>query len=65
MAKSNACHCYSFVGQEIIIIIILINQNKILENQKIVQRKIFHRKLVNSRPLTALRKIVVGFLKKF
>ena len=30
--KPNACHCYSFVGQEIIITLILINQNKILEN---------------------------------
>ena len=30
--KTNACCCYSFVGQEIIITLILINQNKILEN---------------------------------
>ena len=32
--KSNACHCYSFLGQAITIIIILTNQNKILENSR-------------------------------
>ena len=46
--KTNACHCYNFVGSEITIILILINQKKISENcSKKIQT--FYRKLVNSR----------------
>ena len=53
--KTNACHCYNFVGSEITIILILINQKKISENcSKKIQT--FYRKLVNSRTTYSAQK---------